>query len=167
MAEAGCLRDAKFQNLEVDGNVISKGINTIRKVKVSQNDDANLTVTEALHAGSVIMQTDVSGDKTYTLPTPSAGAIYRFLGQGSGTAADGHAIILQLGTDTHNFDGMITFLDTDNEISGIWGNEGNHDKFQINVPAGYDITLIGKNTTTFYITGTVTSATAPAFSDTS
>lgn len=172
MAEAGCLRDAKLQNLEVVGNTIMTGINTIKKIKVSENGDANLTVTEALHAGSVIMQTDVSDVRTYTLPTPSEGVIYRFLGQGSGTAADGHDVILQLGTVTHNFDGMITHHDTSNDNSGgalnvgVWANGSTHDKLQINIPAGYDITLIGKNATTFYITGTVTSDTAPAFSST-
>lgn len=166
MAEAGCLRDAKFQNLEVAGNTIMKGINAVQKVKVSTNGDADLTVTEALHAGSVIMQTDVSADRTYTLPTPSEGVVYRFLGQGSGSAADGHDVILQLGTATHNFDGMITHLDTDGNAAGVWANGGTHDKLQINVPAGYDITLIGKDGTTFYITGTVTSATVPAFSST-
>ena len=177
MAEAGCLRDAKFQNLEVSGNTIMKGINTIQKSKVSENGDADLTVTEALHAGSVIMQTDVSADRTYTLPTPSEGVVYRLLGQGSGSAADGHDVILQLGTNSHNFDGMITWLNTiqnDNSddtadntfVTGVWGDGSTHDKLQINVPAGYDITLIGKNTTIFYITGNVTSATVPAFSST-
>ena len=172
MAEAGCLRDAKFQNLEVVGNTIMKGINTIQKVKVSENGNADLTVTEALHAGSFIMQTDVDGDRTYTLPTPSEGAVYRFLGQGSGTAADGHNVILQLGTTTHNFDGMITYHDTGIDTSGgslnvgVWANGGSHDKLTVNLPAGYDITLIGKNATTFYITGTVTSVDAPAFDTT-
>ena len=166
MAEAGCLRDAKFQNLEVVGNTIMKGINTIQKVKVSENGDADLTVTEALHAGSVIMQTDVGADRTYTLPTPSEGAVYRFLGQGSGSAADGHDVILQLGTATHNFDGMITHHNTGGNAAGVWANGGAHDKLQINVPAGYDLTLIGKDATTFYITGTVTSAAVPVFSST-
>ena len=113
MAEAGCLRDAKLQNLEVDGIAIMK------KNRVLENGDADLTVTEALHAGSVIMQTDVSADHTYTLPTPSKGAVYRFLGQGSGAAADGHDIILQLGTATHNFDGMITHHNTQVMLSRI------------------------------------------------
>lgn len=166
MAEAGCLRDAKFQNLEVAGNTIMKGINAVQKVKVSTNGDADLTVTEALHAGSVIMQTDVSADRTYTIPTPSEGVVYRFLGQGSGSAADGNDIILQLGTDTHNFDGMITFLDTTGSPTGLWTDGTNSDNLQINVPAGYDITLVGKDATTYYITGTVTSATTPAFSNT-
>ena len=146
MAEAGCLRDAKLQNLEVDGIAIMKN-------RVLENGDADLTVTEALHAGSVIMQTDVSADRIYTLPTPSKGAVYRFLGQGSGAAADGHDIILQLGTATHNFDGMITHHNTAGNAGVVWADGNTHDKLQVNVQfAGYDITLIGKDATTFYIT---------------
>ena len=37
-------------------------------------------------------------------------------------------------------------------------------QLKINKPAGYDIT-IAKNTTTYYVFGTVTSAEAAAFSD--
>ena len=136
-----------------------------------ENGDANLTVTEALHAGTIVMQTDVSGDKTYTIPAPSAaGVTYRFVGQGTGTAADSHDIILSTAaTGTVFFDGMITHHDTDIDTSGgalnvgVWGDGSTHDLLTLNVPAGYDITLIAKSTTVFYITGSVTSAAAPAF----
>jgi len=137
-----------------------------------ENGDANLTVTEALHAGTIVMQIDVSSDKTYTIPAPSAaGVTYRFVGQGEGSEADAHAVILSTAaTGTVFFDGMITHLDTSNDNSGgalnvgVWGNGTGHDILTLNVPAGYDITLIAKSTTVFYITGSVTSATAPAFS---
>jgi hypothetical protein len=35
----------------------------------------------------------------------------------------------------------------------------------LNVPAGFDVTIIGLNTTNYQIFGTVTGATAPAFGD--
>ena len=130
-----------------------------------ENGDANLTITEALHAGTIVMQTDVSADRTYTIPAPSAaGVTYRFVGQGSGSAADAHDVILTTGTAGVFFDGMITHLATGGNAAGVWGNGSSHDKLQINVPAGYDITLIAKSTTVYYITGSVTGATAPEFS---
>ena len=67
---------------------------------------------------------------------------------------------------------MITHHDTGIDTSGgslnvgVWANGGSHDKLTVNLPAGYDITLIGKNATTFYITGTVTSDEAPVFANT-
>ena len=140
-----------------------------------ENGNDDLTIKEDLHAGTVIIQTDVAANRTYTLPAPSAaGVIYRFLGQGSGAAADGHSIIITTGTAGVFFDGMITMLmtttndnsndDADNQFNTpVWADGTAHDHLQINVPAGYDITLIAKSTTVYYITGTVTSATAAAF----
>ena len=131
-----------------------------------ENGDADLTVTEALHAGTVVMQTDVGAARTYTIPAPSAaGVTYRFLGQGTGAAADSHDVILTTGTAGVFFDGVITHIETDAGAANVpvWGNGTSHDLLTLNVPAGYDITLIAKSTTVFYITGTVTSADVPAF----
>ena len=135
-----------------------------------ENGDANLTITEALHAGTIVMQTDVSDDRTYTVPDPSAaGVVYRLVGQGSGSAADGNNIIINTDGSVF-FDGMITHHDTSDDDSagplnvGVWANGTTHDRLQINVPAGYDITLIAKSTTVWYVMGSVTSDTAPAFS---
>jgi hypothetical protein len=60
------------------------------------------------------------------------------------------------------------FHDTSNDDSGAalnagaWANGSTHDRFQINVPAAYDITLVSLSTTVMYITGHVLGATAPA-----
>ena len=154
--------------LTVEGPVTITGQLSAPVMKAPvENGDADLTVTEDLHAGTVVMQTDVSADRTYTIPAPSAaGVTYRFVGQGSGSAADWHDIILSTAAAAGGvfFDGMITHLDTDADNVGVWANGTSHDQLQINVPAGYDITLIAKSTTVYYITGTVTSATVPAFS---
>ena len=135
-----------------------------------ENGNADLTITEALHAGTIVMQTDVEEDRTYTIPAPSAaGVTYRFVGQGEGSEADGHDVILTTGTAGVFFDGMITHHSTANDNSGgalnvgVWADGTGHDHLQINLPAGYDITLIAKSTTVYYITGSVTSAAAPAF----
>ena len=161
MTTRGTFPDAHFHNTTIDGQLKAP----VLKAPV-ENGDADLTVTEALHAGTIVMQTDVSDDRTYTIPAPSvAGVTYRFIGQGSGSAADGHDIIFTTGTAGVFFDGMITHLDTtaDENVEGVWANGTSHDHLRVNVPAGYDITLIAKSTTVFYITGTVTSATVPAF----
>lgn len=138
-----------------------------------ENGDADLTLTEATHAGTIIMQTDVSADRTYTVPDPSAAGVwYHLVGQGSGSSADGHDIIINTDGSVF-FDGVINHFDTDvvdngstgnAAIVGVWGNGTTHDRLQINVPVGYDIWLIAKSTTVWYVSGWVSSATAPAFS---
>ena len=42
--------------------------------------DSDVTLTEATHAGRLLITPDVSADRTYTLPTPIAGMHFRFVG---------------------------------------------------------------------------------------
>ena len=42
--------------------------------------DTNVTLTEATHAGRVLVTPDLTADRTYTLPTPIAGMSFRFTG---------------------------------------------------------------------------------------
>ena len=150
----------------LSGNITDVASITRGTAAFVTNGDAALTVTEHLHAGRTVYQDDVSADRTYTIGAPSkAGVTYRFVGVGTGAAADGHDIILRPTDDTVFLEGAVVFLDTDNEVSVVWGNGTNHDQLQINVPAFYDITLVAKSTTVYYITGNVVGATAPAFSN--
>jgi len=60
----------------------------------------------------------------------------------------------------------ITFLDTDgNAISSVFSNGSSNSSIQFNVPAGFDVTIMGLNTTNYQIFGNATSTTAPAFAD--
>ena len=155
-------------NVSTNSLVCSGELNApVMKAPV-ENGDANLTVSEAVHAGTIVMQTDVAADKTYTIPAPTqAGVTYRFLGQGTGAGADGHDVILSLPA-TVFFDGAITHLNTttgDGTIpAAVFGNGTSHVTLTINLPAAYDLTLIAKSSTVFYITGTVTASPVPAFS---
>ena len=114
---------AETTNQSVTGSVEFTANTSMRITTAVVNGDADLTLTEATHAGRTVMQTDVSADRTYTIPAPSAAGVkYHFVGQGEGSSADGHDILLKTTDNTEFFDGAITFLDTDNEVSGIWGN---------------------------------------------
>ena len=130
------------------------------------NGDAALTVTEALHGGRMVFQSNVSADRIITLPTPKAGLTFRFASHNL-TAADGHDIRFQIsgGGTSLFFQGGIPFLDTDNEISGIFTDNNSNDFLNIQVPVHYDITFVGSSATLYLVTGFVTSATAPSFSD--
>ena len=125
--------------------------------------DGDVTIAAATNAGRVNLVPAPSQDNTYTLPTPEAGVAYRFVF--AGAAAASFDAIFDTGSDTNFYIGGVTFLDTDNEVSVV-GSDGNSNSiFQINVPAAFDVTFIGLDDTNYQIFGTVTSATAPAFSD--
>ena len=125
--------------------------------------DGNVTLTNATHSGRILLVPDGSQDNTYTLPDPIAGSMFRFVYAGG--AADGTDAIILTPGNTNFFIGGVTLLDTDNAISNVFSNGSSNSSFQINVPGGFDVTIMGLNTTNYQIFGSVTSATAPAFAD--
>ena len=126
--------------------------------------DGNVTLTNATHSGRVLLVPDGGQDNTYTLPAPIAGSMFRFVYAG-GDADATDAIIITPG-NTNFYIGGITFLDTDgNAISSVFSNGSSNSSIQFNVPAGFDVTIMGLNTTNYQIFGNATSTTAPAFAD--
>ena len=125
--------------------------------------DSNVTLTNATHSGRVLLVPNGGQDNTYILPAPIAGSVFRFVYAGG--AADGTDAIIVTPGNTNFYIGGVTFLDTDNEVSAVFSDGNSNSSIQINVPAGFDVTIIGLNTTNYQIFGTVTGATAPAFAD--
>ena len=130
--------------------------------------DSAVTLTEATHAGRMLICPDVSADRTYTLPTPIAGMHFWFVGPNIASGAeDGHDVIISAGTgNSIYFQGQVSFLDIDGDANSVVGSDGNsNETFQINVPGHFDVHLVGVSSTVWRISGTVSSDTAPAFAD--
>jgi len=130
--------------------------------------DAAVTLTEATHAGRLLIGNDLTADRTMTLPTPIAGMTFRFVGPNIASAGeDGHDLIISAGTgNSIYFQGQVTFLDIDGDAVSVVGSDGNsNETLQINVPGHYDITLVGVSATVWRVSGFVSSDTAPAFAD--
>ena len=125
--------------------------------------DGNVILTNATHSGRVLLVPDGGQDNTYTLPAPIAGSVFRFVYAGG--AADATDAIIVTPGNTNFYVGGVTFLDTDNEVSAVFSDGNSNSSIQLNVPAGFDVTIIGKDSTNYQIFGTVTGATAPAFAD--
>tara|TARA_R100000458_G_C8219303_1_gene204195 strand:+ start:211 stop:717 length:507 start_codon:yes stop_codon:yes gene_type:complete len=125
--------------------------------------DSDVTLTNATHSGRILLVPDGTQDNTYTLPAPIAGSVFRFVYAGG--AADATDAIIVTPGNTNYYIGGVTFLDTDNEVSSVFSDGNSNSSIQLNVPAGFDVTIVGLNTTNYQIFGTVTSATAPAFAD--
>ena len=126
--------------------------------------DGNVTLTNATHSGRILLVPDGGQDNTYTLPAPIAGSVFRFVYAGG--AADATDALIVTPGNTNFYIGGVTFLDTDgNEVSSVVSDGNSNSSIQLNVPAGFDVTIIGLNTTNYQIFGNVTSTTAPAFAD--
>jgi len=130
--------------------------------------DADLTLTEATHAGRYLIAFDLTADRVITLPTPVAGMEFRIVGPAVMTAADGHDLQIRCASTDGSvrFDGQLTFLDTDgNANSVVWPDVNSNDFLYIRVPGHYDVTIVGRSATLWHVTGFVSSITAPAFAD--
>tara|TARA_R100001460_G_scaffold2253_2_gene7452 strand:- start:184 stop:690 length:507 start_codon:yes stop_codon:yes gene_type:complete len=125
--------------------------------------DGDVTLTNATHSGRILLVPDGGQDNTYTLPAPIAGSVFRFVYAGG--AADATDALIVTPGNTNFYIGGVTFLDTDNEVSAVFSDGNSNSSIQLNVPAGFDVTIVGLNTTNYQIFGTVTGATAPAFAD--
>ena len=138
-------------------------ITTLGGAPVSLSD-GDVTLTNATHSGRVLLVPDGSQDNTYTLPAPIAGSVFRFVYAG-GAADATDAIIITPG-NSNFYIGGLTFHDQDgNAISSVFSDGNSNSSIQFNVPAGFDVTIMGLNTTNYQIFGSVTSTTVPAFAD--
>ena len=130
--------------------------------------DAAVTLTEATHAGRLLIGNNLTADRTLTLPTPIAGMEFRIVGPNIASAAeDDYDLIISAGTgNSIYFQGQVTFLDIDGNANSVVGSDGDsNETLQINVPGHYDITIVGVSSTIWRISGIVSSDTAPAFAD--
>ena len=126
--------------------------------------DGNVTLTNATHSGRILLVPDGGQDNTYTLRAPIAGAVFMFVYAGG--AADATDALIVTPGNTNFYIGGVTFLDTDgNEVSSVFSDGDSNSSIQLNVPAGFEVTIIGLNTTNYQIFGNVTSTTAPQFAD--
>ena len=130
--------------------------------------DAAVTLTEATHAGRLLIGNNLTADRTLTLPTPIAGMTFRIVGPNIASAAeDDYDLLISAGTgNSIYFQGQVTFLDIDGNAISVVGSDGDsNETLQINVPGHYDITLVGVSATIWRISGFVASDTAPTFAD--
>ena len=123
--------------------------------KVVLLTDADTTLTQAAHAGRTMIIPNVSADRTYTLPTPTAGMHIHLVGFGA-LAADGHDVIIRATDDTIFFHGAIAHHDsnqTGQTTAIVWGDGSADDQIKLDVVEAFDIHLIGKSTTVWYVYG--------------
>jgi hypothetical protein len=137
---------------------------------VTLADTAAISLTEATHAGRLIIGPNVGQTSTWTLPTPIAGMSMHFVGPLIAAATeDTNSVVISAGAgNSIFFKGRLTFLDIDATASdvSIVGSDNNSNENITIVTAGhYDITLVGISATIWMVSGFVASDTAPVFAD--
>jgi hypothetical protein len=154
-----------FQSISIDSTTGTVTVLSNAGLAPVALPNANVTLTTAANSGVTNIVADVSADRTYTLPTPVAGAVFNFIYGGG--AADGHDAIFTTGSDLLYFVGGVTFFDTDTtaQPSVVFSDGNSNSKLQVNLPAAMNIAFVGTSATTYQVYGTVVSTTAPTFAD--
>ena len=130
-------------------------------VKLSAGTQA---LTEATHAGRMLIVPDQASSSILTLPTPKIGMSMRFTY--GGIAADAQNTAISAGTGNSLFFlGSIFFSDTDNAHSVVYSDNDSSELITLVTPANFDILCVGISATTWQISGYCLSATTPAIQD--
>ena len=135
---------------------------------VTLADTAAISLTEATHAGRLIIGPNVGQTSTWTLPTPIAGMSFHFVGPLIALATeDTNSIVISAGTgNSIYFKGRLTFLDIDGDANSvIAGDNDSNETITIATAGAYDITIVGISATIWMVSGYVASDTIPAFAD--
>jgi|TARA_Y100000296_G_scaffold29329_1_gene34142 hypothetical protein len=131
--------------------------------------DSSISLTEATHAGRMLITPNATADRTWTLPTPIAGMHFWFTGPNLDTSAaeDDYDVIISAGTgNSIYFQGAVTFLDIDGNAISVEASDGDsNETLQINVPGHFDVHIVGISATIWRVSGFVASDTAPLFAD--
>lgn len=132
-----------------------------RFVTIADEDTAIL----AANSGKTHVIPNVSADRTFTLPAASAGLEYVFVAAVG--AADGHDWIFAAADTSDLFYGGVLSVDTDAgpaTVAAVVADQSDDDAFQVNLPQGGTWIRMISDGSYWYVTGTVMSAAAPAFS---
>ena len=131
---------------------------------VALADTAAITLTAATNGGRTNVFPNTGQNTTVTLPTPSAGLSFRFIY--GGEAADATDHIIKTAGNTIFFKGALTHLDTDGDTNAVVFSDGNSNSIiSLITPASYVIDLVGASATVYHVSGFVSDATVPTFTD--
>ena len=123
--------------------------------------DAAVTLTEATHAGRIILLPDYQTTRIVTLPTPSAGMEFRFI-YGGVNVTQANFVLNSSATTVH-FHGGVAHIDSNADSVAVAADGTDDDVFTAVTFTGIDITVIGNSATEWYVAGQVIGATAPTF----
>ena len=123
-------------------------------------------LTEASHAGRMLIVPNQTGSSILTLPTPKIGMSMRFTY--GGIAADGQNTAISAGTGNSLFFlGSIFFTEaTGTPAHAVaYSNNSSNELITLVTPINFDVLCVGISATTWQVSGYCASATTPSFAN--
>ena len=125
--------------------------------------DENKTLDAATHSGRTLVVPAIGSNRTITLPAPVAGQTYKLIY--GGAAEEAENLIIVTPGNTNFFIGCIVHLDSNADNTSIYSNGSSNSKLTLTDFGCFEINIIAKDSTNYFIQGYAESADAPAFAD--
>ena len=125
--------------------------------------DADTTLTATANAGRVNVVPAITGNRTITLPSPTAGVWFKFVY--GGAAEEAENVIFDTGSDTNFYIGGIVHLDSNADNVSVYADGGSNSILTLTDFGIFEINILAKDSTNWIIWGYQEGADVPAFTD--
>ncbi len=125
--------------------------------------DEDKTLDAATHSGRVLAVPAIGANRTITLPAPVAGQTYKFIY--AGAAEETENLIIVTPGNSNFFLGGIVHLDSDADNVSVYSDGNSNSQLTLTDSGLFEINIVAKDSTNYYIWGYAEGADAPAFAD--
>ena len=125
--------------------------------------DENKTLDAATHSGRTLVVPALAANRTITLPAPVAGQSYKLIY--GGAAEEAENLILLTPGNSNFFLGGIVHLDSNADNVSVYSNGSSNSSLTLTDFGVFEINVVAKDSTNYYIWGHQEGADVPAFGD--
>ncbi len=125
--------------------------------------DEDKTLDAATHSGRVLAVPAIGANRTITLPAPVAGQTYKFIY--AGAAEETENLIIVTPGNSNFFLGGIVPLDSKADNVSVYSGGDSNSQLTLTDSGLFEINIVAKDSTNYYIWGYAEGADAPAFAD--
>ena len=125
--------------------------------------DENTTLTATANAGRINVVPAITGNRTLTLPSPTAGIWFRFVY--GGAAEEAQNLLFDTGSDTNFFIGGVVHLDSNADNVSVYSDGNSNSTLTLTDFGIFEINILAKDSTNWIIWGYQEGADVPAFAD--
>ena len=125
--------------------------------------DEDKTLDAATHSGRTLVVPAVTANRTITLPAPVAGQTYKLIY--GGAAEETENLIIITPGNSNFFLGGVVHMDSDADNVSVYSDGNSNSKLTLTDFGIFEINIVAKDSTNYYIWGYQEGADAPAFAD--
>ena len=125
--------------------------------------DENKTLDNATHSGRTLVVPALAANRTITLPAPVAGAHFKLIY--GGAAEEAENLIIVTPVNTNFFIGGIVHLDSNADNLSVYSDGNSNSSLTLTDFGLFEINILAKDSTNYYIWGYAEGADVPAFAD--